>query len=488
MNRHLQVGLAALGLSFLLGLAPAPSRERREPPGRGLSPAHEGHEEPSTGGAGQNLTVDPAALEALARLQAPAACVDGRAAGIFPCRGVELTGFLGLGTLKAGAGSGSNLWGFVDLDDRREYAVMGLNSGTTVVDVTDPVAPRVVGAVTGPTSPWREVKVHQRWNASRNRHDAWAYVVSEAPTAGLQIIDLSNLPASISHAATFRGFDTAHTIFLANVDPRSGVPDVDDVPPVLYIEGSDQGFLALDISNPVAPTIAGRLVSSYVHDVWAGVFRGSRASRCAPGHDPCEIVVDWGGDAVRLIDFTNKSNPVVIGGLRYDELGYAHSGWISRDGNFLFSFDEGDELVRGGNSRIRVLDISDLAFPSVAAVWTSSTLAIEHNGYTVGDRLYVSYYERGVTVLDVTVPTAPRETAFFDTYPASDEARFHGAWGVYPFLPSGTILVSNIDGAGGLFLLREQVDLATPPGAPRAPLLPVAPRDRLPRPRASFQR
>jgi choice-of-anchor B domain-containing protein len=480
MKRHLLVGFAGLGFLALVGGAPAPPRDRPEPPARGLSPAHE--EEPSTGGVGQDLTVDDGTLEALANLQAPAACVDGRSAGVFPCRGMELTAFLPLSSLQAGARSGSNLWGFVDLDDGREYAVMGLNTGTTVVDVTDAVSPRVVGAIAGPTSSWREVKVYQRWNAARNRHDAWAYVVSEAPTAGLQVIDLSNLPASISHIATFRGFDTAHTVFLANVDPASALSNVEDVAPVLYIEGSSEGFLALDLSDPVAPTISGRLLDSYVHDVWAGVFRGARAGRCGPGHDPCEVVADWGGDALRLVDFTDKRSPIVLSALQYDELGYAHSGWISRDGNYLFSFDEGDELVRGGNSRVRVIDISDLALPRVAAVWTSSTLAIEHNGYVVRDRLYVSHYERGVTVLDVTTPTRPEETAFFDTYPASDDARFHGAWGVYPFLPSGTILVSNIDGAGGLFLLREDVRAATPPGDPRPPVIPVSPRGRVARP------
>jgi choice-of-anchor B domain-containing protein len=479
----LRVGLAALALS-VVGAAPSPWGERHDPPAGLLTPAHE---EPSTGGVGQDLTVDPGALEALARLQAPAACVDGLAGAVFPCRGIELDGFLQLSNLQAGARSGSNLWGFVDLDDRREYAVMGLNTGTTVVDVTDPRAPRVVGAITGPTSSWREVKVYQRWNAARGRHDAWAYVVSEAPTAGLQIIDLSNLPGSISHAATFRGFDTAHTIFLANVDPASGASNVEDVAPVLYIEGSNEGFLALDISDPVAPRIAGRLLNSYVHDAWAGVFRGARAGRCGPGHDPCEVVVDWGGDAVRFVDFTNKAAPVVMSALHYDELGYAHSGWISRDGNYLFSFDEGDELVRGGNSRIRVIDITDFAFQSLDAVWTSSTLAIEHIGYVVGEKLYVSYYERGVAVLDVSTPTAPSETAFFDTYPARDAAAFHGAWGVYPFLPSGTLLVSNIDGAGGLFVLREEVQVFRPPDA-RPPVIPVAPRGRVARPVRTFAR
>lgn len=473
------LGLALLAAFAVTGETPPPPRREPAPPARGLAPAHEG--EPSEGSVGQELTVDEGALDALARLQAPAACVDGLSAGVFPCRGIRLDGFLSLNSLQSGARSGSNLWGFYDLDDRREYAVMGLNTGTAVVDVTDSTAPRVVGTVTGPTSSWREVKVYQRWNPARGRHDAWAYVISEAPTAGLQIIDLSNLPASISHAVTFRGFDTAHTIFLANVDPGSGASNIADVAPVLYIEGSNEGFLALDISDPVAPRIAGRLINSYVHDVWAGVFRGARAGRCGPGHDPCEVVVDWGGDAVRFIDFTDKAAPIVLSALNYAELGYAHSGWISRDGNYLFSFDEGDELVRGGNSRVRVLDITDLAFPTLAAVWTSSTLAIEHNGYVVGDKLYVSHYERGVTLLDVSVPTAPRESAFFDTYPASDIARFHGAWGVYPFLPSGAILVSNIDGAGGLFVLKEEVQAAAP-GDPRPPVIPVSPRGRVARP------
>jgi choice-of-anchor B domain-containing protein len=484
MNRLLLVGLATLALSAT-GATPAPPRREPAPPARGLTPAHEG--EPSEGSVGQELTVDAAALEALERLQAPADCVNGLAQGVFPCSGIRLEGFLSLGALQAGARSGSNLWGFFDLDDRREYAVMGLNTGTTVVDVTDSTAPRVVGAITGPTSSWREVKVYQRWNAARGRHDAWAYVVSEAPTAGLQIIDLSNLPASISHVATFRGFDTAHTVFLANVDPGSGASNVPDVAPVLYIEGSDEGFLALDISDPVAPRIAGRLLNSYVHDVWAGVFRGVRASRCGPGHDPCEIVADWGGDAVRFVDFTDKAAPVVISAFHYPDLGYAHSGWISRDGNYLFSFDEGDELFAGGNSRIRILDVTDFAFPRLAAVWTSSTLAIEHNGYVVGDRLWVSYYERGVTVLDVSTPTAPRETGFFDTYPARDAAGFHGSWGVYPFLPSGTILLSNIDGAAGLFLLRQEVHASQPPDA-RPPVVPVAPRDRVARPVRTLSR
>ena len=441
--------------------------------GPGIVPAHD-----------EPLAVDEEALRRLAQLDGPAPCVDGLAAELFPCEGVTLESFVSLGELLPGAISASSLWGFADLDDRREYAVIGLNTGTAVVDVTDPSRPRVVGSIPGPDSEWREVKLYQFWNPARRRHDARAYVVSEGPTAGLQIVDLSNLPDSVSLAATFRGFDTAHTVFMANVDAASGAGNIDDVPPVLYIEGSNEGFLALDVSEPDAPRITGRFLDSYVHDVWAGVFRGGRASPCG-GHDPCEIVVAWGsesrrtGDAIKLIDFTDKARPALIAKFRYPDLYFAHSGWISPDGNYLFSFDELDEIHSGWNTRIHVLDISDLARPALAAVWNGSTRATDHNGYVVGDRLYLSHYQRGLTVLDVSTPTAPQVTGFFDTFPSGDDPSLHGAWGVYPFLPSGTLVVSNLDGAPGLFVLREGgATLAPPSDVPRQPIEPVSRRPR----------
>jgi len=71
------------------------------------------------------------------------------------------------------------------------------------------------------------------------------------------------------------------------------------------------------------------------------------------------------------------------------------------------------------------------------------------------------------------------ERAFFDTYPATDTANFHGAWAVYPFLPSGNILISNIDGAGGLFILKEAPEAVVPSIPPRAPVSRVPPRPRI---------
>ena len=72
------------------------------------------------------------------------------------------------------------MWGFVDLDDHREYAVVGVSNATAVIDVTDPVNPREVGSVPGNNSLWREVKVYQFFDSGLNRHRAYAYISTEA--------------------------------------------------------------------------------------------------------------------------------------------------------------------------------------------------------------------------------------------------------------------------------------------------------------------
>ena len=46
------------------------------------------------------------------------------------------------------------------------------------------------------------------------------------------------------------------------------------------------------------------------------------------------------------------------------------------------------------------------------------------------------------------------EIAFFDTFPANDNVGFDAAWSVYPYFPSGNLIV-NVD-ANGLFVLTMQ--------------------------------
>ncbi|HYF63690.1 MAG TPA: hypothetical protein VD886_12800, partial [Herpetosiphonaceae bacterium] len=56
-------------------------------------------------------------------------CVNGMAGSTYPCKGIDLQSRVPLTTMSSGATAASNLWGYVDLDDNREYAVVGLNNG-----------------------------------------------------------------------------------------------------------------------------------------------------------------------------------------------------------------------------------------------------------------------------------------------------------------------------------------------------------------------
>ena len=80
--------------------------------------------------------------------------------------------------------------------------------------------------------------------------------------------------------------------------------------------------------------------------------------------------------------------------------------------------------------------------------------AIDHNLYVRGDLVFQANYRSGLRVLrigDLSEAELTNE-AFFDTYPGSDGRGYNGAWSVYPYFPSGTIIVSDIE--RGLFVLR----------------------------------
>ena len=400
----------------------------------------------------------------MSALELAVSSCSGGFAGEYPCQGIDFMSRVPLSSFPGNPLSASNLWGYVDLDDNREYAIIGLRNGTGVVNVTDPANPVIVGHIPGVSSQWREVKVYQFWNASASRWDAYAYITTEGSGGGIQIIDLTQLPTSVSLANTWTGVSTSHTDHVSNIDYSTNASNNPNFPPILYISGSNKGGLRfVSLANPTNLTEIGFWTGTYSHDTYAHVFTDSRANQCAPGHNPCEVVFSFAGTpGLKIIDVTDKSAPVTLSTLTYDQLGYTHSGWISSDGNYIFLHDELDEQNFGLNGTIRTIDISSLTAPTVSHRYTSSNLAIDHNGYTIGSKFYFSNYTRGIGVLDVTDPNAPVELAFFDTYPTTNSATFNGAWGVYPYLPSGNILISDIQ--RGLIVVREQssVPTATP--------------------------
>jgi choice-of-anchor B domain-containing protein len=412
----------------------------------------------------------------VAKLLAPTTCTSGMA-GTFPCHNIDYVAQVQLQEFATQPISTSNLWGFVDQDDGREYAVVGHRNGTAVFDVTVPSAPVQVGDIPGNPSLWREVKVYQLPGVNGGPHRAYAYITTEAPGSGLQIIDLSSLPASVSLANTLGDFGSSHTLYISNVDYAT-MAALPNQQAYLYIAGaniSGGAFRIYDLSDPVHPQLVTPSPpgNGYMHDSTSMLITDSRTTQCAAAHNPCEVLVDFNETTVDLWDVTDKATPVRLSSTGYSTASYTHSGWPTADNRYIVVHDELDELRRSLNTHIYTLDIADLRAPSMVTSYIGGAGATDHNGYNIGSRYYVSHYKRGLVIFDSTNPRALTEVGSFDTYltPAANSAGTDGAWGVYPFLPSGTILVSDIE--NGLFLLRKNESL--PPPAPPVVVNPQPP-------------
>ena len=153
---------------------------------------------------------------------------------------------------------------------------------------------------------------------------------------------------------------------------------------------------------------------------------------------------------------TNKAGPVTISRTTYPQLGFVHQAWLTEDHRYLLVGDELDERNFGVPTRTHVMDVSDLANPQYLYPYEAATTTIDHNLYVLGNRVFQANYSAGLRVLEFgdLANQEISEVAFFDTVPASGVGSFDGAWSVYPYLPSGTIIVS--DGINGLFILTLQ--------------------------------
>lgn len=396
------------------------------------------------------------ALQATAMAAMP--CVQGMA-GQFPCRNVDFQAQIALNQFASQPASAANLWGFVDLNDNREYAVIGLRNGTSVVDVTDPVNPRQADFVPGPSSTWREVKIYQHFDAAANRYRAYAYITTEAPNTGLQVIDLSGLPGSVALATTLADTGSQHTDYVSNIDYATNMA-LPGATAYLYVAGSnvDGGsWRVYSLANPAQPQFIRQAPAGtgYMHDSTSLLITDQRTTQCALGHNPCEVLVDFDVDSVDLWDVTDKAAPVLLSQTSYSDVQFTHSGWPTADQRRIFVHDELEEIRMGLFTQIYTMNVDDLRNPFIQASYQGPDTTTDHNGYVKGNLLYMSHYRRGLAVFDASNPMQLRQISSFDTFiaPAENSAGFDGAWGVYPFFPSGTVVISDI--SNGLFVLRD---------------------------------
>ena len=372
-------------------------------------------------------------------------CENGYA-GIYPCDGFDLIGYMSLEALSigtvTGSLSGNDSWGWTDPENGKEYALVGISSHTAFVDMSDPDNLILVGVLPTATvnSSWRDIKVYQNH----------AFIVSEASNHGMQVFDLTRLRDFETTAIEFEAdthfteFGRAHNIV---INEDSGYA---------YVVGTrgppyNGGPLFINIQNPTSPIFEGGYgEGGYSHDAQVLSYNGPDSD-----YSGKEILIGSNEDQVVIVDVTNKSDPVTISSVEYSNIGYTHQGWFTDDLQYFIVGDELDEQNIGTNTRTLIFDLNDLDNPSLSFEYIGTNTSIDHNGYIVEGSYYLASYRAGIREIDISniENQSMAEIGYFDTYPENDNAAFDGVWNVYPFFSSGHIVISDIQ--KGLFVVKK---------------------------------
>ncbi len=322
----------------------------------------------------------------------------------------------------------SNIWGYVD-GKGREYAIIGRVTGTTIFDISQPSKPVLLIHIPGVISSWREIK-------SWKDH---LYVVADRGADGVLIINMAQAPDKITYLFWKPSVTVSNPSLNFN---KTGTIDRShdlfiDEKGYCYLTGSNfhQGVVVLDLNkNPDNPEVVNVFNPNYTHDSYA--------------------VNDtfWSAD-ILAGEFTvwnvkDKKNPVKLANQRTGNA-FTHNIWLSDDHTYAFTTDE------RANAYVEAYRVDHLSNITLVDRYRSKTTQIRntipHNTYYLKGFEITSYYTDGFTIVDAHDPAHLVEVGSFDTYPAGD-GDFHGCWGVYPYLPSGNIIASDIE--FGLYVVK----------------------------------
>jgi hypothetical protein len=302
-----------------------------------------------------------------------------------------------------------------------------------------------------------------------------------ASAMGVQIVDLA---------------DPYHPVLLGSVTPANanGFPAVHEMEiwGSYLVEvnqaGNNQTIKFINISDPANPVFVRDLALPENTSLHATHIRGSRLFASGLGRG-----INGRGKTV-IYDVSNIETqaPVLLKVIEDNtdpnpaNDRFMHSSWSSEEGNYLYSCRElagspNPGFPSGGD--LRIYDIHDPANAVLVNRITDEQLGINassaHNPVVKGNRLYVSWYEAGVQVFDISNPAQPARIGQYDTYPkpfsldanravpaadlepwdvvcgnltrGTDKARsrssggssYQGDWAVYPFLGDDRILVGD---------------------------------------------
>ena len=333
----------------------------------------------------------------------------------------------------------SGCWGWVQTAKNKDYAIIGSSAKTYFVDVTNPLLPVICDSVNNRHAgcTWRELKTYQNY----------CYIVSDdgAPNT-FQIIDMKYLPDSV-HVVKDDNilFERGHTCW---IDGNK-----------LYVGGQSSTSSVLSnmcvysLATPTAPVLLRTLSQdypsvNYVHDMFVR-------------NDT--VYASAGNQGLWVFKYNTGPNTFTLLGSfsGYPEAGYNHASSLTDNGKTLVFCDE----VPTGVS-IKVADVTNLGSIALSSTVepNANTQMVAHNPYVLGNKwAFVSCYQDGMYLYDISNPNSPTVAGYFDSYPQGGanfsnnygSSSYRGNWGAYPYLPSGVIVVNDMQ--NGFFLIKSTV-------------------------------
>jgi len=255
---------------------------------------------------------------------------------------VEFVGHIG-GTILAVAVQGN-------------YAYIGEGPRLTILNVSNPASPTVVGK----TPPLPDVV--------RGVYVAGGYAYVADHNAGLRVVDVSN-PANPMEVGFY------HTP--GNVEAVAVAGD--------YAYVAAGGLRVVDVSDPTTPVEVG----FYEHGgsvAVAGIYAYIAS-----------------GNSLRVVDVSDPFNPEEVG--FYDTL--ASTKGVAVAGDYAYVV-----FAAEGGSSLQIIDISTPSNPRKVGSWS---VGLIEDVAVVGGHAYVVILDAGMWVVDISTPTNPGEAGFYDT-------------------------------------------------------------------------
>lgn len=315
----------------------------------------------------------------------------------------------------------SDVWGFEF--ENNLYCTLGSTEGTHIFKIED----NQLKLIDFKAGKYQSLLVqHRDFKTYKN----YLYAVCDEGTSSLQIFDLSYLPDSIHKVYdSNQYFQICHNIFIDTNKAK------------LYACGTNGlGMKIFDISNPTQPSLWYDFNQvNYVHD-------------CYVTNDTAFL--NCGFNGLQIYDFSSQTIQQL--GLLdfYVEQGYNHSGWLSEDRQKYVFVDENE------GKRVKICDATSLSDIKINSLYGTDDYVnkVAHNVMIFEDFLFISYYNEGLRIVDISNANSPKEIGYYDTFTQETNYKLNGAWGVYVFKEQDLILIS--DRQNGLYLVYFPIQLS----------------------------